>query len=295
MSSTFKAHLAMLSAALIYGANYSIAKVILDDQYIQPLNLVMLRITTGAILFALLHRLFVKERIARADIGRLLLCALTGVFVNQCFFITGLKFTTPINAALIMTTTPILVLIASSLIIREKITSLKVGGIALGITGAIGLILMKNGDATWSFGSLKGDLMIFLNAMSYGIYLVLVKSLMKKYQALTVVKWVFLFGLIFMFPFGISGMSSIEWSSFSPLVWGSLAFVLLATTVLAYLFNAFALKIVNPSVVSVYIYLQPLFATMIALFWGKDTLTWEKIVAGVLIFTGVYLVSRQKK
>lgn len=293
MSSTLKAHLALLTVALIYGANYSITKVILDDNYMMPINLVMFRVITGAMLFTLCHQVFIKEKVDKADYGRLLLCAMTGVALNQAFFITGLKYTTPINASLIMTTTPILVLIASALIIKERITNFKIVGILLGITGAVALILLKNGGVNWNLDSLKGDLMVLTNAISYGIYLVLVKSLMKKYHPLTVVKWVFSIGVILMLPFGVGGIETIEWASFPNSVWASLAFILLATTFLAYLLNAFALKIVNPSVVSVYIYLQPVVATVIALLWGKDALTWEKVAAGALIFVGVYLVSRR--
>ncbi|MFT4758467.1 MAG: drug/metabolite transporter (DMT)-like permease [Paraglaciecola sp.] len=295
MSSTLKAHFALLAVALIYGANYSITKVVIDDNYMMPINLVMFRVITGAVLFNLFHKVFIKEKVDKSDFGRLFLCAMTGVALNQSFFIVGLKYTTPINASLIMTTTPILVLIASAVIIRERITNLKIAGILFGITGAITLIWLKNGGFSWNIENFKGDLMILVNATSYGIYLVLVKSLMKKYHPLTVVKWVFSIGFVLMLPFGVSGIETIEWGEFPMEVWASFAFIMVATTFLAYLLNAFALKIVNPSVVSVYIYLQPVVATVIALLWGKDILTWEKMVAGALIFIGVYLVSRQQK
>lgn len=295
MPTNIKAHLALLTVAFIYGANYSIAKIILDDQYIMPMNLVMLRITCGAILFGLFHKIFIKEKIDKSDYKRLFLCALSGVVLNQSFFIVGLKYTEPINAALIMTTTPILVLLASAFLIKEKITSRKILGILIGISGAIALILAKNSSIDWTLDNLKGDLMILINATSYGIYLVLVKSLMKKYHALTVVKWVFSIGFFLMLPFGVFGLETIEWNNFPPSAWAALTFVLLGTTFLAYLLNAAALKTVNPSVVSIYIYFQPLFATVIALLIGKDVLTWEKVAAGILIFIGVYLVSFRPK
>jgi len=295
MPTNIKAHIFLLTVAFIYGANYSIAKLILDDQYIMPMNLVMFRITCGAILFGLFHKVFIKERIDKSDYKRLFLCALTGVVVNQSFFIVGLKYTEPINAALIMTTTPIMVLLTSAFLIKEKITSRKILGILIGISGAIALILAKNSNLAWTIDNLKGDLMVLLNAISYSIYLVLVKSLMKKYHPLTVVKWVFAIGFFLLLPFGAVGIENIEWSSFPSSVWAALAFVLLGTTFLAYLLNAAALKTVNPSVVSIYIYFQPLFATVIALLIGKDVLTWEKVAAGILIFIGVYLVSFRPK
>ena len=290
MNSKIKAHIALFSVALIYGANYTIAKDVLDNGYIKPIGFILMRVLTGLILFTLLHAIYVKEKVDRKDFIRLILCGLFGVAINQTFFFSGLKLTTPINASLIMTTTPILVLIASSIMIGEKITFRKILGILAGGTGAVLLIL--NGERiNFAKSQILGDMMIFINATSYGIYLVIVKSLMKKYNPFTVVKWVFLFGTIFVLPFGFGELTEVKWETFDTHIWLAVAYVLLFTTFLAYLFNAYALKTVNPSVVSIYIYLQPLLATMIALIFAKDNLGGIKIISGVLIFIGVYLVS----
>ena len=290
MSVVFRAHFALALVALIYGANYSIAKVVLDGGFLTPPAFILLRVVSGLLLFSAFHRYFVGERIERTDWGRLVLCGLFGVAVNQMFFFMGLKLTNPINASLIMTTTPILVLVASSLLIGERITSKKLLGIALGASGAAILILYGN-QLVFSRNGVLGDLLIFVNATSYGIYLVLVKSLMKKYHPVTVMRWSFTFGLLFVFPFGIGGLTEATWHIFPPAVWLSFAYVLLCTTFLAYLFNAYALSIVNPSVVSIYIYLQPVIATLVALFLGQAELSTARIGAAVLIFVGVYLVS----
>jgi drug/metabolite transporter (DMT)-like permease len=192
-----------------------------------------------------------------------------------------------------MTSNPILVLIASAIILKNKITITKLGGILLGITGALLLLLFK---ADFSFGSdtLLGDLFIFLNALSYGVYLVIAVPLMKKYKPLTVIKWVFTFGAVFVIPFGYNEFLSIEWSSFTSTIWLKFAFVIIGTTFLAYLFNIYGLKKLNAATVSTYIYLQPLLAAAFAIWAGKDSLDWIKILAAVLIFSGVYLVSKAK-
>ncbi len=293
MSKYLKAHIALFLVALIYGANYTISKVVLDEGYIQPLGFVLLRVITGLILFNLVHYFFIKEKVERKDIGKLFLCAIFGVAINQMFFFLGLKQTTPINASLIMTTCPIIVLIISSIILKESITPRKVLGILIGASGAIMLILYGeqlsfNKDQAW------GDLLIFINATSYGLYLVMVKSLMKKYNPFTVIKWVFSFGVLFVFPFGVSSLSAVEWNAFSINIWLAIAYVLIFTTFFAYLLNAFALKIVEASTVSIYIYLQPLLATLIAVFFASDQLVLIKIISGLMIFTGVYLVSGPK-
>ncbi len=284
------AHFLLFLVALIYGGNFSIAKIVMDDDHLEPLAFIVLRVISAALLFWIFHLIFVKERVHRRDLSRMLLCAIFGVAINQTFFFSGLKMTSPINASLIMTTTPILVLIASSLLSGERVTAQKIAGI---ITGAAGAILLIAFGKTFSFGqsSWKGDLLIFINASSYGVYLVLVKDLMNKYHPITVIKWVFTFGFLMVLPFGAPGLLKTDWNTFTPVIWGAIAYVLVATTFLAYLFNAVALKSVNPSIVSIYIYLQPLTATIIALLLDKDYLSTEKIVAGLLIFLGVFLVS----
>ncbi|MCG8328633.1 MAG: DMT family transporter [Chitinophagales bacterium] len=294
MSKLLQAHIALFLVALIYGANYTIAKDVMGQGYLNPIPFILLRVSAGGMLFALFHRLWVREKVDREDWPRLILCSLLGVALNQCFFFAGLNWTTPINASLIMTTTPILVLIASSFYIGERITPIKIVGIILGATGA-GLLIAYGERVSFGTKSWLGDLMVFMNACFYGLYLVIVKKLMAKYHPITVVKWAFLFGWIFVFPFGIEGVIHTEWSTFPVSIWIAVAYVLICTTFLAYLFNAFALSVVNPSIVSIYIYLQPLLATLIALLVGSDHLSSIKIIAAVLIFIGVYLVSFVQK
>jgi drug/metabolite transporter (DMT)-like permease len=286
------AHLALFIVALIYGANYSIAKEVLDNDYISPMGLVLFRISTSLILFFVVHLLFIKENIERKDILRLLACGILGVFLNQSFFLTGLKFTTPINASVLMVTTPIFVLVISILLKEEKVTWLKISGVVLGASGTLLLILSK-GSLDFS-GTLKGDVLVLINAFAYSLYLVIVKPLMIKYNPITVIKWIFLFGLIPVFPLGFEGASRVDWSSFSTAVWIAFLYVLILTTFFTYLLNAMALKVVKPSTVGIYIYLQPVLATIVALSLGKDELTGIKILSGMIIILGVYLVSTNK-
>lgn len=292
MNQLLKAHLALFFVALFYGANYSIAKIVLDGEHIGPLGFILIRVIFGTVFFNLFHYFFIKEKIHRKDIRRFILCGLFGVAINQMLFFSGLKLTTEINSALIMTTTPILVLIASAIMIKERITKKKLLGIALGMAGAI-ILTIYGKKIAYQKDGLLGDILIFLNATSYGIYLVLAKTLMQKYHPITVVKWVFTFGFIFVFPFATQELMNTQWSTFTPTIWMAVLYVLIFVTFLTYFFNAYALKIVNPSVVSIYIYLQPLLAATIALSFGKDSLTLVKVIAGMLIFLGVFFVSRR--
>ncbi len=293
MKGKWISHIFLFGAALIYGANYSIAKIILDDDYISPMGLVLLRVVTAAIVFFLFHSIFIKEKIKKQDYISFLLVALLGVVINQSCFIIGLKYTVPINAALIMTVVPIIVFIFSSFLLNEKISNKKILGVSFGFIGVL-IIILKRGSFVLSVDTLKGDFLVFVNSVSYALYLVKVKPLLKRYNPVTITKWMFLFGLIFIFPIGISGVLNVNFSGFTPEIWSSLGYVLLFTTVLAYLFNILGLKNVNPSVVAIYIYLQPILATIVALLLGKDSLDFIKTLAALLIFTGVYLVSVHK-
>ena len=282
-------HLALFLVNLIYALNYSIAKDVMPD-YIGPSGFILLRVLGGSLLFFLTYIFFIKENVELKDILRLLFCGLFGVAINQLFFFEGLNLTTPINAAIIMTVSPILVIIFSAVIIKEKITIRKLLGIFLGIVGAATLIL-KSGSISLDNTFFVGNILIFINATSYSIYLVLVKTLMTKYNPITVMFYVFSFGLIFVLPFGLNELLEVNTQSFSKIIYLKVAFVVICTTFLAYLFNAFALKTLNPSVVSTYIYLQPVLASLVAILLKSDSLDFIKILSALFIFSAVYLVS----
>lgn len=293
---TVYAHLALFAANLMYGINYSVAKDVMPA-YVQPFGFILCRVT-GAIVFFWLVSAFMKSvKIQRSDYPRLIACGFFGVAANQLMFFEGLNSTTPINASIIMTTNPILVLIASSLLIKERITLKKILGIGIGLTGAVTMLLIRgNNLSELTIGSetLYGDMMVLLNATSYGIYLVIVKPLMHKYPPLQIIKWVFTIGLVFVLPFGLHQASDIDWNTFSAGIWAKFLFVVIGVTCLAYLFNIYALKHVNPTVVSSYIYLQPILASAVAIALRKDHITLIKVLAAMLIMLGVYLVSNYR-
>jgi drug/metabolite transporter (DMT)-like permease len=282
-------HLALLGASIIYGINYTVAKGVMPD-YLQPMGFIFTRVSGALLLFFALSLFFTKEKIIPKDFIRLALCGLFGVALNQSLFFIGLNITTPINASIIMTSNPILVLITSSILLGEKLNLRKWGGIFLGLTGAL-LVIAFGKNIHFGSDTFWGDLLVFLNASSYGIYLVIVKPLMAKYKPITVINWVFFFGFLYVTPFGFSQFAGANWSEFPTKIIGAVAFVVIGTTFLTYLFNIYALKRVSPNVVSIYIYTQPIIASFIAVLFGMDELTTLKVFATFLIFTGVYLIS----
>ena len=288
------AHLSLFSANLIYAINYTVAKKVMPE-YVDPLGFIFMRVIGATILFWLCFTLFSFEKVEKKDYLRLLMCGLFGVAINQMLFFEGLNLTTPINASVIMVTNPILVLVISAFLIAEKITIRKLIGIFLGAIGAISLFTEGGNLSLLNSSQSLGNLLVLINACSYGVYLVIVKPLMAKYQAMTVISWVFLFGLIFVIPFGYEQFSQIEWNSMPNNIIYSILFVVVGTTFLAYLFNIIGLRTLNPTTVSSYIYLQPILASIIAISFKSDQLDWNKIISSLIIFTGVYLVSLEKK
>ena len=293
MNRIFLSHIALIIVNLIYALNYTIAKDVMPE-YIQPSGFILLRVIGGSILFFLTYLFFVKERVKKKDFFRLMLCGLFGVAINQLFFFEGLNLTTPINAAIIMTISPVLVIITSAIIIKEKITVRKIIGIILGLIGAC-ILILNSGDISFENDFFTGNILVLINATSYAIYLVLVKTLMKRYNPITVMFYVFIFGLIFVLPFGIDEIQKIDLTTFNEEVYLKIGFVVICTTFIAYMFNAFALKSLNPSVVSVYIYLQPLLASLIAIALNSDSLSLVKILSAIFIFSAVFLVSIPSK
>ena len=294
MNKVIQAHLALLIVNIIYSANYSIAKEVMPA-YVQPFAFVVMRVGGALVLFWMVSSLYIKEKVDRKDLPRIALLAICGVAVNQLLFLKGLSLTSPINASIIMVSNPIVVLLIAAMVLKEKISFSKIAGITLGIAGALLLLLFNK---TFSFGSetISGDIMVLINSMSWAFYIILVKPLLQKYNTFTIVKWTFLFGFFYVLPFGFNEFKQVEWSTLPSNILWDILFVVVATTFFAYVLNTYALRALSPSAVSIYIYLQPLLATLIAIYYyHNDELDMRKIISGVLIIIGVYLVSRPFK
>ena len=296
-SNIYKAHIALLGANLIYGANYIIAKGIMPEK-INPNAFVFIRLACCVVLFWGIKFLFFKEKVERKDFLRLALCGLLGAAANMLFFFHGINLTSPVDASIIMTVTPVIVLIFSFFILKERITKNKLIGITIAGIGAVFLILYGNKASGTS--SFLGNLFVFLNATCYGLYLVIVKTLMRKYKAVTVISWMFLFGLLFVSPFAINDFTNTNFEAFTTSTYLVIGYVVLFTTFFAYLFNIYALNYVTPSVTSSYIYLQPVISfimvAMYAYLLMKDEYAQDislvKILSCLMVVIGVYIISK---
>lgn len=285
--------IALFVANLIYAINYGLAKDVMGEGYLQAFSFILFRVVGAVLLFWLVSLFSKKEKIEKRDYLQFAICGLFGVAANQLMFFEGLDHTSTINASIIMVTNPILVLILATVLLKEKLSLRKLLGVTVGLTGAILLILFK-GKGSGEESTFFGDILILLNATSYGVYLILAKPLMQKYSPLTVIKWVFTFGLIFVLPFGVSQVDAINWNMPNKIIL-EILYVVIFTTFFAYLLNIYGLKKVSPTVASSFIYLQPILTSIIAVSLGKEMLSWEKVLYGLVIFLGVFLVSFPQK
>ena len=296
MSSTLRVHAALFLVALIYAANYSLAKDVMPH-YMTPFGIVTLRVLGAATFFALV-KYFVAphDKITGwADNRQSIICGVGGIGLNQLLFFSGLNLTSPINASLLQTIAPIVVVIASAVLLSERITMPRVLGIAVGAAGAATLILSRDAQAAVYPHATLGNLCILANATGFGLYLVLVQPLMRKYHAFTVLARVFLVGAILAVPFGWREAWHADYASFPMKIWLEVGYMVVFLTIIAYLLNNWALKYASPALLGAYIYLQPVLAALIAVALGKDHFSWGKAGQAALIFLGVWLVSRKPR
>lgn len=260
--------------------------------YLQPRAIIFVRVSAALVVFWIVSLFAEKERVKPRHLLIIALSALFGVAINQIMFFEGLNLTTPINASIIMVGVPIAVLVFSQLINKELITLFKAIGILFGTAGAV-ILILNSGSIDIKAGNFLGNLLIVVNATSYALYLVLIKPLMKIYRPLTIMRWVFLFGFIYIFAFTFPVAMQSNWSLIPTDIWFALAYVVFFTTILAYFLNNYSLTRISPAANSSFIYLQPIFATILALAFSKDQLQLIEVVAALFIFVGVYFVIRK--
>ena len=279
--------------SVIYGVTFTIAKDVMPE-YIDAYGFILLRVSGAMVLFWLSWLFMPKEKIALKDFPRIIAAAFFGVAFNMLTFFKGLSLTSPISASVIMVTTPMIVLALSAIIMKERMQKRMVIGIILGLIGTAFLILYGKSIGSATNASF-GNILVLVNAISYGFYLITVKKLMDKYNAFTFVKWIYLFGFLMVLPFGWSQFEAVNWAIVPTHIYWKIAFVVVISTFITYLLNLLTMKELKPTTVAVFIYLQPFFATVFAIGLGKDDLSLVKIVSAILIFVGVYMVTQKKK
>ena len=287
------AHLSLLAANIIYGLNYSIAKAVMPGS-IRPFALVSLRSISAAALFWITSLFMPKEPVNRKDLLYLFTFSFFGVVINQTLFLVGLDMTSPVNSSIILSTNPIFAFVFAALILKESITFLKAAGLAIGLSGVLMLIL-HNGTPDLASTTFLGDVFSLVNTISWAFYTVVIKRMLEKYHPVTVMKWTFTFGMLANIPIGFHQWSTMDWGSISLKGWLGIGFVVVGATYFGYLLIVFGLRRLSPTVVSTYTYIQPIIAAYLATLLGQDHINMVMISSTLLIFSGVFVVSLQRK
>ena len=295
-------HLAMLTASIAWGLMAPISKAAMNSDAVSAMLVADIRIFGAAILFWIFSLFTKNEKVAdKADYVKFFFAGLFAIILNQCVYVTGVSMTSPVDASIITTTLPIVTMIFAAIFIKEPITGRKAGGVLLGACGALLLLfgnrLLPGASASAASGhssSLTGDLLCFLAQCSYAIYLVIFRDLIKKYSPVTLMKWMFTFASVIMIPISGRSLALTGWSSISMTEYAELAYVLVFGTFLCYLIVPVGQKYLRPTLVAMYNYVQPVVAAVAAIIWGMDSFNILKVVAVVLIFSGVLLVNRSK-
>ena len=265
----------------------------LMPEVIHPMALTFLRFSGGLVLFWLASFFIKSEKVSLKDLVLLAAASLFALVLNQIPFFYGLSLTSPIDASIVVTMLPIATMLLSALILREPVTQLKVIGVLVGASGAL-LIVFSSQQVEGGQGNLTGNLIVFMAVVSFGLYLTMFKNLISRYHPVTVMKWMFLFATVFGFPFCYKAVAATDLTLFSSTDWLSIGFVVVFATFFGYLLIPIGQKTLRPTTLSMYNYMQPVVASLVAIFWGIDKFGYQQALAGLLVFAGVYIVTQSK-
>ena len=284
----------MLGANVMWGLMSPVAKFVMVGGAVTPLVVTDLRITGAMVLFWIASFFQKPERVAPKDLLKLLGASLLAIVFNQGCFIFGVGLTSPVDASIITTSMPLLAMVLAAIYLKEPITGKKVLGIAVGATGALLLILGSHQVSEAKAAGnhyIWGDLLVLLAQFSYALYFVLFKNFVNKYSLITIMKWMFTYAFICALPFSYNDLLAAGWTDLGSAEWFSLAFIVIGSTFLSYIFVIVGQKNLRPTVAGMYNYVQPLVACIVAVCWGMDRFNWIKVISVILIFGGVYLVT----
>ncbi|MDO4462376.1 MAG: DMT family transporter [Bacteroidia bacterium] len=297
-NSAFPGHIAMVVANVLWGLMAPVSKDTLNFfalNSINPVVLPSLRILGATFAFWLLSLFLPKEPVCKADKVKLFGAGLFAIAFNQCLFITGISFTSPIDASVVTTMLPIVTMILSAIVLKEPLTHLKAVGVLVGMSGALLLVLGDGHGLHLDKDHIIGDIMCFTAQVSFACYLVFFKGVISRYSGATLMKWMFLFSALTASPFILPMLAKVPWSAIPAKIYAEIAYTVFVATFFSFLIITVGQKRLRPTVVSMYNYVQPVVSTTISLIWGVATFGLTKGIAIALVFAGVYVVTQSKK
>ena len=292
MDKRILALIAAIVATSIFGFNHTIAKELMPN-VLSPNALLYSRVLGAAICFWVVSLFTKRQKVELKDFKLIIICAIFGMGLNMITALNGLYNSTPINSSIITTLAPIFIFLISVILLKEKISKRKYAGVFIGFIGTLTLILLNEKSLENAPNISLGNFYLFINSISYALYFVLVKPLTEKYNMITIMKWLFLFSIFINMPFGLVEFMQVEWVEINNTSFIKIFYVVFCTTFLVYLLNLYALKNLKATTVGMFIYLQPVIGILFAIYRGADKLTIPDISSVLLVFAGVYLVSKK--
>ena len=289
-------HIACFTAYLIFGLNIVVCKDLTTSGIISPISLFFLRSVGAGTLFWIISLFMPRQRVEISDFPKFIVASLLGFFLTQIFFLMAISRITPMDCSIITSLSPIYTMFIAAYALKEPLSVKKIGGVVLSLCGIVYLILNSVGSASAVTQTTPlGVLLMIGNSLCFSLYLGIFKPTIAKYSVITFMKWIFLFSSLLSLPFAFSEVITIDWQSLSGAFIAELAFLIICATFVTYLLIPIGQKILRPTLVSMYSYVQPIVAIVVSICVGMDTLTWQKIVAAITVFSGVVLVSFSKK
>ena len=287
-------HLACFLAYAIFGFNIIVCKDLTAGRLLSPLAIFTLRSLGAGALFWLISFFTQKEKVEKKDYAGIFAASMLGFFVCQVTFLVGIPHITPMDCSVLSAISPIYTMIIAAIVLKEPITWQKAGGVAISFAGIIYLIVSRTSAAGTTETSLFGILMLILNSLSFSMYLGIFKPLIGKYSVVTFMKWIFLFAFVVSAPFSAREIVTLDWSAIPAIQFAELAFLIFCATFITYFLIPVGQKRIRPTLVSMYSYVQPIIAIVISITVGMEMLTWSKVLAAVMVFGGVVVVSYSK-
>ena len=293
--STLTGHLACFGAYCIFGFNIVCCKNISNAHVLTPMDLFCLRATGATVLFWLLSLFMPKEKVPLKDLLQIFVASMLGLFLTQMSFLKAITMTTSIDLSIANTCTPIMTMFVAAIFLKEPITGKKIGGVLVSLAGVLILIFNSVGlGGGASETKPMGIVLAVLNGLTFALYLGIFRPLISKYNVVTFMKWMFLFSMLVALPFNARHFFQLPFGQMESKVLWQVAYVVFFATFVAYFLIPVGKKRLRPTLVSMYNYVQPIIATIISIIIGLDHLTWKKILAMVLVFSGVWIVNQSR-
>ncbi len=288
-------HAAAAAAYVIFGINVVVCRDIAIEGHIEPIVLFSMRALVAGALFWLLSFFMPKEHVPTKNLLKLCGAGVLGLFLPQLTFLHAIAHTTPVDLSVMSTTTPIFTMFVAAIFLKEPITWKKALGVTLSFGGILWLILQSTfGGNGASETEPIGIMFCFANYIVFAFYLGTCRNLIARYSVVTSMKWMFLVSFLISLPFSIPKLATTEFASVSSPVWWEIGFMIVFSTFIAYYLIPIGQQRIRPTLVSMYGYLQPIIAIAVAIWTGMDRLTFTKILATALVFSGVWVVNQSR-